>query len=68
MPNSYFLVPGYGVQGGGVDEIVHCFNSEGLGAIVNSSRGILFAHLSENERNICSRTDYLGSVRKYLDV
>ena len=68
MPNSYFLVPGYGVQGGGVDEIVHCFNSEGLGAIVNSSRGILFAHLSENERNICSRTDYLGSVRKAVQT
>ena len=64
MPNSYFLVPGYGAQGGGEDEIVTCFNSDGLGAIVNSSRGILFAHLSDKERSNCARTEYLESVRK----
>jgi orotidine-5'-phosphate decarboxylase len=44
MPNSYFLVPGYGAQGGGGKDVVNAFNSDGLGAIVNSSRGIIFAY------------------------
>jgi len=44
MPNSIFLVPGYGAQGGTADDIVPCFNSDGYGAIINSSRGIIFAY------------------------
>lgn len=44
MPNSFFLVPGYGAQGATGKDIVNCFNSDGLGAIVNSSRGIIFAY------------------------
>jgi len=44
MPNSYFLVPGYGAQGATGKDIVNCFNEDGLGAIVNSSRGITFAY------------------------
>jgi len=44
MPNSIFLVPGYGAQGGGAADTKPCFNSDGLGAIVNSSRGITFAY------------------------
>ena len=44
MPNSIFLVPGYGAQGGSANDIVPCFNSDGRGAIVNSSRGIIFAY------------------------
>ncbi len=44
MPNSYFLVPGYGAQGGGGQDVVNAFNADGLGAIVNSSRGIIFAY------------------------
>ena len=44
MPNSYFLVPGYGAQGGGAKGVVPCFNKDGLGAIVNSSRGIMCAY------------------------
>ncbi len=43
MPKSIFLVPGYGAQGGGADGTMLCFNSDGYGAIVNSSRGIIFA-------------------------
>jgi orotidine-5'-phosphate decarboxylase len=45
MPKAYFLVPGYGAQGARGKDIVHCFNDDGLGAIVNSSRGIIFAYL-----------------------
>ncbi|MCC8169549.1 MAG: orotidine-5'-phosphate decarboxylase [Oscillospiraceae bacterium] len=44
MPKSYFLVPGYGAQGGGAKGVVPCFNKDGLGAIVNSSRGIMCAY------------------------
>lgn len=43
LPNSIFLVPGYGAQGGGAEDVKPCFNEDGLGAIVNSSRGIIFA-------------------------
>jgi orotidine-5'-phosphate decarboxylase len=42
MPKAYFLVPGYGAQGGKADDVVRAFNEDGLGAIVNSSRGIIF--------------------------
>ena len=38
MPKSYILVPGYGAQGGKGKDLVHFFNEDGLGAIVNSSR------------------------------
>lgn len=44
MPNTIFLVPGYGAQGAGAQEVKPCFNEDGLGAIVNNSRGIIFAY------------------------
>lgn len=44
MPKSYILVPGYGAQGGQGKDLVHFFNEDGLGAIVNSSRGIIAAY------------------------
>jgi len=44
MPNTYILVPGYGAQGGKASDLVHYFNADGLGAIVNSSRGIIAAY------------------------
>lgn len=47
MPNTYFLVPGYGAQGGTAEDLKHCFNKDGLGAIVNSSRGIIAAYKKE---------------------
>ncbi len=43
MPHSYILVPGYGAQGGRGRDLVHFFHPDGLGAIVNSSRGIIAA-------------------------
>jgi len=43
MPHAWFLVPGYGAQGGGAEDAAPCFNADGLGAIVNSSRGIIQA-------------------------
>ena len=43
MPHAFILVPGYGVQGGKGADLVHFFQEDGLGAIVNSSRGIIAA-------------------------
>ena len=47
MPKTFILVPGYGAQGGKGADLVHFFNEDGLGAIVNSSRGIIAAYNQE---------------------
>ena len=47
MPKSYILVPGYGAQGGKAEDLLPYFNEDGLGAIVNSSRGIIAAYKQE---------------------
>ena len=47
MPKTFILVPGYGAQGGKGKDLVHYFNEDGLGAIVNSSRGIIAAYKQE---------------------
>ena len=44
MPHTWILVPGYGAQGGTAADVAGAFDSRGLGGIVNSSRGIIFAH------------------------
>jgi orotidine-5'-phosphate decarboxylase len=44
MPHTWFLVPGYGSQGGTAADVAAAFDTRGLGAIVNNSRGIIFAH------------------------
>jgi len=49
MPNSIFLVPGYGAQGATAKDLTNCFNDDGYGAVVNSSREIIFAY--EKEKN-----------------
>jgi len=60
MKNSFFLVPGYGAQGGGAADVVSCFNDDGLGALVSSSRGVLYRHLETPE--------YDGSRPMYTDI
>ncbi len=47
MPKSYLLVPGYGAQGAGPEDVVSFFNEDGLGALVNASRSIIFAYEKE---------------------
>ena len=47
MPKTFILVPGYGAQGGKGADLVHFFNEDGLGAIVNSSSGIIAAYKQE---------------------
>lgn len=47
MKNSYLLVPGYGAQGGTARDVIHSFNPDGLGAIVNASRSIIYAYAKD---------------------
>lgn len=47
MPKTFILVPGYGAQGGRGKDLAHFFNEDGLGAIINSSRGIIAAYKQE---------------------
>ncbi len=44
MPHTWFLIPGFGAQGGSAKDVAQGFDAQGLGAIVNNSRGIIFAH------------------------
>jgi orotidine-5'-phosphate decarboxylase len=60
MPKALILVPGYGAQGGSAKAAAECFNDDGLGAIVNSSRGITYAFGDPN----ISRDAFVHSVRE----
>lgn len=60
LPHTFFLVPGYGAQGGGAKDVSYAFDSRGLGAIVNSSRGIMCAYQKEG----CDERDYAGAARR----
>jgi orotidine-5'-phosphate decarboxylase len=50
MPQQVFLVPGYGAQGGGVDDVLPCFNPDGTGAIVTASRSVIYAFRPDDPR------------------
>jgi orotidine-5'-phosphate decarboxylase len=63
MSNTYFLVPGYGAQGGTAEDVVPCFNQDGLGAIVNSSRGIIAAYKSKEYSEQYSEKDFAAAAR-----
>ncbi len=43
MPKQILLVPGYGAQGGGVDDVLPCFNADGRGALITASRSVIYA-------------------------
>lgn len=58
MPYSYFLIPGYGAQGGKAEDVVYGFNEDKLGAIVNSARGIIFAYQKKPFRNRYNETEF----------
>lgn len=64
MKHCCFLVPGFGAQGGSADDVMPCFDEKGLGAIVNSSRGILYTHMTDDERNTITKDEYLIRVKK----
>ena len=64
MPKSIFLVPGYGAQGGTAKDIVNCFNNDGLGAIINSSRGIIFSYKKKYSKEECTKEQYMECVEE----
>ena len=64
MPKSFILVPGYGAQGGKGADLVHFFNEDGLGAIVNSSRGIICAYQKDPYKEKFSPVDYADASRQ----
>lgn len=61
LPNSFFLVPGYGAQGGGADGAVKGVMKDGLGVIVNSSRGIDYAYVRQFK---CDPKDFAEAAGK----
>lgn len=63
MPKTYILVPGYGAQGGKGKDLVHFFNKDGLGAIVNSSRGIIAAYQSDAYKDTYGPENFADAAR-----
>ncbi len=60
LPHTFFLVPGYGAQGGGAEGVAKAFDRKGLGAIVNSSRAVMCAYQKEE----CDPRDFAGAARR----
>lgn len=60
LPHTFFLIPGYGAQGGGAGEIAGAFDDNGLGGIVNSSRAIMCSWQKEN----CDEREYAQAARR----
>ena len=59
LPHTFFLVPGYGAQGGGAEGVAKAFDAKGLGAIVNSSRAVMCAYQNEGY----SEVDFAQAAR-----
>ena len=68
MPKAYILVPGYGAQGGKGADLVHFFNKDGLGAIVNSSRGIIAAYKQEKYASFGAKNYADASRQAVIDM
>lgn len=68
MPKTYILVPGYGAQGGTAKALVHYFNKDGLGALVNSSRGIIAAYKQDKYAKFGAEAFDSASRQAVLDM
>ncbi len=64
MPNSYFLIPGYGAQGGKAEDIALGFDSNGLGGFVNASRSLMFAYKLDRWKDIYTERDFEKATRE----
>ena len=64
MSNSYFLIPGYGAQGGKAEDIALGFDSNGLGGIVNASRSLMFAYKLDRWKDIYTERDFEKATRE----
>jgi orotidine-5'-phosphate decarboxylase len=62
MPHSWFLVPGFGSQGGTAKDVAGAFDANGLGAVVNSSRAIIFAHQAPEYEAKAQQGNWQASV------
>ena len=62
MPHSWILVPGFGAQGGGAEDVRAAFDASGLGGIVNSSRHLIFAHARDPYRETFGDTGWQQAV------
>ena len=63
MPHSYFLIPGYGAQGGKAEDIALGFDENGLGGIVNATRSLMCAYKSDLWRDKFKEEDYAQATR-----
>lgn len=63
MPNAYFLIPGYGAQGGKAEDIALGFDKNKLGAIVNASRSLMYAYKSDKWKEMYSDNQYAEATR-----
>ena len=68
MPKAYILVPGYGAQGGKAEDLTAFFNPDGLGAIVNSSRGIIAAYAKDEYAKFGAKNFGEASRQAALDM
>lgn len=64
MPHTIFLVPGYGAQGGSAETVAVNFNADGLGAVVNASRSIMYAYKAEQRAGRFSEETYAEAARE----
>ena len=62
-PHTYFLIPGYGAQGGTAKDIAYGFDPNGLGGIVNASRSLMCAYKSDKWKNQFEEKDYAQATR-----
>lgn len=63
MPQTYFLIPGYGAQGGTASDIIYGFDKNGLGGIVNASRSLMCAYKSDKWKDKFDEKDYAKATR-----
>ncbi|NMA95767.1 MAG: orotidine-5'-phosphate decarboxylase [Clostridiales bacterium] len=69
MPHTYFLVPGYGAQGGGAEDVCKSFDNRGLGAIVNASRSIICAYRQDKWKQKYSSSQFAkAALAEVLDM
>jgi len=62
LPHSWLLVPGFGSQGGSARDVAHAFDPKGLGALINSSRAVIFAYQRDEYRQRYQPTDWQRAV------
>ena len=67
MSKSIFLVPGYGAQGATIKDITNCFNEDGLGAIINAARSIIYAYQKDFDPKTISKEEFQQSVADATD-